>query len=88
MISKFFTKVEEVLGPYYTTISYIVRVFIVVIVIVGSCDLISSPSTINVLLGLCGLGIVGTYIIMFVVNKVKNELKKVEGEKKDDEKVE
>jgi hypothetical protein len=36
-------------------------------------------------LGLCGLGVVVTYIIVFISNKIKNAVKQMEEGEKNDE---
>jgi len=85
MIKKIFKSVKETINPYYITLSYIIRIFVIVAIGFVSCDFISSPSTGKVFLGLCGLGVVVTYIIVFISNKIKNAVKQMEEGEKNDE---
>jgi len=82
MFKDIIIKLKGILGPYYNTVMFIVKAFIIVLIVVACFDLISIASTVMVLLGVCGLGVVGTYLVVSITNKAKNILKKIEeGEK-------
>ena len=76
MIKNFFSSIVETIKPYFKTIKAILIGVVLIAIIVESCDFINSPSTGMVILGCCGLGIAGTYIVLFITKEVKNEIKK------------
>lgn len=71
-MSKIINKIKEVLGPYYNTAKKILIAVAVLSVIIWSLELISSPSTAGVILGILGLGMVVTYIGVTINKKMKN----------------
>jgi arginine exporter protein ArgO len=78
-------KVKEALGSYFDTIWWIARLVLIVAGIIVCFSLINTPSTLTVILGVFGLGVIGTYIIRLVNSEIKKidtkEMK--EGESKD-----
>jgi len=80
MIKNFLKSVKRILLPYVKAISLIIITSILLILIFESADLINQPSTIKVVIGLCGIGVVIVFIYQFIKNKI-NQNKEKETEK-------
>lgn len=68
-------------------IKFIIKIFMVVVLIMWSLSLINTPSTLNVLFGLICLGIVCVYVATSVCKKASKTINNLmkEEEKKADE---
>lgn len=73
MFRRIITKIGNIVNPYIKTLIYIIVISFLVLLTIYSCSLINEPSTIQVILGFCGLGLVVTYITEFFKNTSKKE---------------
>lgn len=73
MIKEWWKKIKDTFYPYAIVLFYILMIMFLIIVASGCLALICTASTLNVVLGCCGLGIVITYIVMYVKRKFLND---------------
>jgi hypothetical protein len=76
MFKNIIINVKSIIMPYITVLWYILMIFFLIIVASGSLALISTASTLNVVLGCCGFGMVVTYIVMYVKRNFLSEKEK------------
>ena len=67
---KFFSKIKDEIIPYSTTLKWILIVCFLMFIFHQSVNLINTASTINVILGLCGIGMAVTFIVRTIIKKI------------------